>query len=246
MTSSAHPGRPLAPDEAELVQALNLLAPDRRLEGKVELRQRLDRRQPRGPHRGLQPPVIAQADLGVEQAGDGLGDGHPAPIHLGEDRVHRLERPRQLQIGQHGPDVVPPVRGARHRTASLYTRNARCSTDIDHAIKERIFDNNYSLDFGRLHTFVAGDDPQKIKRAALFGSRPPPNDSLLYGRSPREPGSSQLLEDRNVANKEKRIDTGIVTMMMRDAYTRIDRANDVITLVAGDGMRATKSLGMRD
>ena len=43
------------------------------------------------------------------------------------------------------------------------------------------------------------------------------------------------MEDRNVANKEKRIDTGIVTMMMRDAYKRIDPPSDVITLVAGDG-----------
>ena len=107
------------------------------------------------------------------------------------------------------------------------------AVDIDHAIKERIFDKNYSLDFGRLHTFVAGDDPQKIKRAALFGSRPPPNDSLW--KIAERAGFEPVLEDRNVANKEKRIDTGIVTMMMRDAYTRIDRANDVITLVAGDG-----------
>ena len=48
-------------------------------------------------------------------------------------------------------------------------------------------------------------------------------------------GFETVLEDRNVANKEKRIDTGIVTMMMRDAYKRIDPPSDVITLVAGDG-----------
>ena len=104
---------------------------------------------------------------------------------------------------------------------------------INHAFREKIVDNNYSLDFGKLHTFVAGDDPSKIKRAALFGSRPPPNDSLW--KIAERAGFETILEDRNIANKEKRIDTGIVTMMMRDAYTRIDRAIDVITLVAGDG-----------
>ncbi len=87
--------------------------------------------------------------------------------------------------------------------------------DIYHAIRERIVDNNYLLDFGRLHTFVAGNDPSKIKRAALFGSRPPPNDSLW--KISEKAGFETVLEDRNVANKEKRIDTGIVTMMMRDA-----------------------------
>ena len=105
--------------------------------------------------------------------------------------------------------------------------------DIYHAFRERIVDNNYFLDFGRLHTFVAGDDPRKIKRAALFGSRPPPNDSLW--KIAEKAGFETVLEDRNVANKEKRIDTGIVTMMMRDAYKRIDPPSDVITLVAGDG-----------
>src|SRR5690606_33872484 len=46
-------------DEAELVQALDLLAAGRGLEGEVELIQRLDRRQPRRAHRGLQPTVVA-------------------------------------------------------------------------------------------------------------------------------------------------------------------------------------------
>ena len=43
-----------------------------------------------------------------------------------------------------------------------------------------------------------------------------------------------MIEDRNIANREKKIDTGIVAAMMRDAYTSVDRAEDTITLVAGD------------
>ena len=44
-----------------------------------------------------------------------------------------------------------------------------------------------------------------------------------------------MLEDRNVANKEKKIDTGIVSAMVKDAYKRADKGNDTMVLVAGDG-----------
>ena len=43
------------------------------------------------------------------------------------------------------------------------------------------------------------------------------------------------MEDRNAANREKKIDTGIVAAMTRDAYTKTDKDRDTITLVAGDG-----------
>lgn len=104
---------------------------------------------------------------------------------------------------------------------------------IQDALAQNIFDNDYRMDFGRLHEFVAGDDPAQIKRAALFGSRPPKNDSLWS--MARQHGFETVIEDRNVRNKEKRVDTGIVTMMMKDAYTLADKENDTLTLVAGDG-----------
>ncbi|EQD40774.1 protein containing DUF88, partial [mine drainage metagenome] len=71
-----------------------------------------------------------------------------------------------------------------------------------------------------------------IKRCMLFGSRPPPNDSLW--QIARKAGFEVIVEDRNVANKEKKIDTGIVAAMTRDAYTITDKTADTITLVAGD------------
>src|ERR1035441_7523483 len=49
---------------------------------------------------------------------------------------------------------------------------------IDDAIRCRVLDNDYRMDFGRLHDLIAGRDPSQIKRAVLFGSRPPKNDSL--------------------------------------------------------------------
>ncbi|WP_083883552.1 NYN domain-containing protein [Spirulina subsalsa] len=71
-----------------------------------------------------------------------------------------------------------------------------------------------------------------MKRAVLFGSRPPASDSL-WGIAQRV-GFEPIIVDRNIANKEKKVDTGIVTEMMRDAYTKIDKTEDVLTLVAGD------------
>jgi hypothetical protein len=50
--------------------------------------------------------------------------------------------------------------------------------NIYDAMNNRILDNSYKIDFGRLHHFIAGDDKAKIKRCILLGSRPPPNDSL--------------------------------------------------------------------
>ena len=104
---------------------------------------------------------------------------------------------------------------------------------IDDAIRCRIFDNDYRIDFGCLHNFIAGDDASQIKRAVLFGSRPPENDSLW--EMARRKGFEPVIEDRNPSNKEKRIDTGIVTMMMQDAYKIADKEKDTLTLVAGDG-----------
>ena len=57
----------LALDKAELVQALELLALDRGLEGEVEVAEYLHRRQSAGAHGGLEPAVVAQIDLGSEQ-----------------------------------------------------------------------------------------------------------------------------------------------------------------------------------
>jgi uncharacterized LabA/DUF88 family protein len=104
---------------------------------------------------------------------------------------------------------------------------------LEDSFTYKILDNDHRMDFGRLHDLIAGNDPKQIKRAVLFGSRPPKNDSLWDVA--RRCGFETVLEDRNLSNKEKRIDTGIVTMMMKDAYTKADKKKDILTLVAGDG-----------
>ena len=104
--------------------------------------------------------------------------------------------------------------------------------NIYDAMNNKILDNSYRMDFGSLHAFVAGDDTSNIKRACLFGSRPPPNDQIWA--LAKKAGFEPIVEDRNIANKEKKIDTGIVAAMTRDACTTADKNEDTITLVAGD------------
>jgi uncharacterized LabA/DUF88 family protein len=107
------------------------------------------------------------------------------------------------------------------------------ASNIVEAMSERILDLDYTLSFGRLHEFIAGADKTEVGRAVLFGARPPPNDSIwAYAK---KAGFELVLEDRNAANKEKKIDTGIVSAMCRDAYRKADPAADTFVLVGGDG-----------
>ena len=50
----------------------------------------------------------------------------------------------------------------------------------------------------------------------------------------RSRGFEVIVHDRNVANKEKKVDSEIVTQMVADSYT-IFEEGDEFTLVAGDG-----------
>jgi hypothetical protein len=109
--------------------------------------------------------------------------------------------------------------------SNLYIEGKRVSAvkkglamNIYDAMNNRILDFGYNISFGRLHEFVAGKDKSQIARAVLFGSRPPPEDSIW--RYAEKAGFELVLEDRNVANKEKKIDTGIVSAMVRDAYKK--------------------------
>lgn len=96
---------------------------------------------------------------------------------------------------------------------------------------EDYYDFQFRLDFGELYDFVAEHNPQKIARALLLGSRPPLNDKVW--EVAERAGFEVVVLDRNSENREKKVDTGLVAAMVRDAYTRA-KQTDVITLVAGD------------
>lgn len=93
-------------------------------------------------------------------------------------------------------------------------------------------DFSFRLDFGELYDFVAEHNPKKIARALLLGSSPPESDKVW--NVAENAGFEVVVIDRNVENREKKVDTGIVASMVRDAYTRAKKDRDTITLVAGD------------
>ncbi|HEY2093380.1 MAG TPA: NYN domain-containing protein [Thermoanaerobaculia bacterium] len=103
--------------------------------------------------------------------------------------------------------------------------------NIREAQSARICDNRWKIDFGKLFEF-AGGDRSEVKKATLFGSRPPPNDSLWD--TAKRKGFEVVVYDRSVANREKKIDTDIVATMIEDTFTILDPKTDEMTLVAGD------------
>lgn len=103
--------------------------------------------------------------------------------------------------------------------------------DLRTALENKICDYGWKIDFGKLFQF-AGGDKTDVKRAALFGSRPPPNDSLW--ESAKRKGFEVHVYDRSIKNREKKIDTDIVATMMEDSFTILDPKVDEMTLVAGD------------
>lgn len=104
--------------------------------------------------------------------------------------------------------------------------------DIWAAMDQRICDNSWKMDFGQLFGF-AGGDKTEVGRAVLFGSsRPPPNDPLW--ESAKRMGFEVVVVDRNIRNKEKKVDTSIATAIVADSYERMKPDRDEVTLVAGD------------
>lgn len=108
---------------------------------------------------------------------------------------------------------------------------AGLAASLDEA-QEKNISAPWSYDFGKLLSF-AGGEAEKIKRAVLFGSRPPKNDSLW--NSAKEKGFEVVVEDRDYyTNREKKIDMGVGTAILEDSYECVDAKNDEVILVSGD------------
>lgn len=104
--------------------------------------------------------------------------------------------------------------------------------DLDAAHKHRICDHGWRIDFGHLLDF-AGGDKADMGRAVLYGSRPPPNDSLWAAAEAK--GFEVVVHDRSPGGREKKLDTSIATDIVSDSYELMNPEHDQITLVAGDG-----------
>lgn len=98
--------------------------------------------------------------------------------------------------------------------------------DVNTAHQKRIYDHTWRPDYSRLYEFAGGEN---VGRAVLFGSGLNPALCDVAHRC----GFEVIGYERNVCNKEKKIDTSIVANMIDDSYVRV-RKGDEITLVAGD------------
>lgn len=93
-----------------------------------------------------------------------------------------------------------------------------------------IEDASWRIDFGKLLGFVTDNHMTEIKKAVLFGSRPPMNDTLWNAANLH---FEVVALDRNAANKEKAVDTGIVQAIAKNLYKEASEG-DVFILVMGD------------
>jgi hypothetical protein len=79
--------------EAELVQALDLLATHRRLKREVEIAEQLHARQPTGTHGSLQPTIVSELYLSREERLERLRRRYGASVDTLKDGIECLSAP---------------------------------------------------------------------------------------------------------------------------------------------------------
>jgi hypothetical protein len=84
--------------------------------------------------------------------------------------------------------------------------NKKMAKNIVEAQKNKIVDMTWQLDYGKLYEFLCGDDAV----ARLWGS-PPPGDS--FWKMVDKKGFKTTVYEKNVANKEKKVDVAIGAAM---------------------------------
>jgi hypothetical protein len=99
------------------------------------------------------------------------------------------------------------------------------------ALKDQVLDMSWTYDFGRLYQLACPME-EKLGRTALFGSTPPPSDSIW--EIARREGFEVMLFPRNAQNKEKQVDNAIGTLILEDSYEHM-QPGDTVVLIAGDG-----------
>lgn len=93
-------------DKAELCEGEDPILVERWLEGEVEAGQRLDRRKPPHPQRGLDTAILAQRQLLGEQDVDGFQCGEFAMLQATNNVIESLERTGHLQADEIVPNAI--------------------------------------------------------------------------------------------------------------------------------------------
>ena len=105
---------------------------------------------------------------------------------------------------------------------------------LEDAKQRGVIDFGYRLGLHRLMALLLQTGGGELDtRVVMFGSVTDSNADLW--RHAAAAGFEVVTVERGFAGKEKRMDTGLVTRLCRDAYRHGDPRRDRITLVAGDG-----------
>ena len=99
------------------------------------------------------------------------------------------------------------------------------------AHQKGIEDSSWRIDYGKLLSVVVEGQISEIKKAILFGSKPPYKDSLW--KAIRAQQFEVVALDRNAAGKEKAVDTGIISRIDKALYKDASEG-DTFVLVMGD------------
>jgi Protein of unknown function DUF88. len=105
------------------------------------------------------------------------------------------------------------------------------SNNIAQAHHDKILDNAWKFDFGKLLSCVSNEKLSEISEAVIIGSRPTENDSLW--KAMESAGFKVDNPSRNASNKEKGVDTGLVVRISKALY-RDSKEGDTFILVLGD------------
>ena len=105
-------------------------------------------------------------------------------------------------------------------------------TSMQEAHDRNIEDSSWRIDFGRLLNLVTDGHTALVKKAVLFGSKPPQSDTLW--RAAQSASFEVKTNDRNAANKEKNVDTAMAVEAITCLYEEAT-VGDIFIFVTGDG-----------
>lgn len=111
------------------------------------------------------------------------------------------------------------------------------ATNIAEATANRIQDYSYKIEYGRLYDlllnrFATTNESKEGSAAKLWGS-PPPGDSFWSYIESK--GFKVTTYGRSSSGKEKMVDVGLATQIMKDSYElKINKMDDMFLIVSGD------------
>ncbi len=100
------------------------------------------------------------------------------------------------------------------------------------AHERNVEDSSWRIDFGRLLNLITDGHTELVKKAVLFGSKPPQSDTLW--RAAQFANFEVKVNERNAANKEKDVDTSMAVAAIACLYKEAN-IGDVFVFVTGDG-----------